>query len=113
MNTISDNKPFNRRAFISMALFVSGLLLPVSGIMNHNLQFDFLTPERHFWMSVHNMSALVFSVSAIFHVVNNGRALIHYARNFSGVFVSKEAMAAAALVVTLVGLFASHAFLAR
>lgn len=33
-------KQFNKRAFISTALLVSGLSLPLSGFMNHYLQFD-------------------------------------------------------------------------
>ena len=113
METVQERKPFNKRAFISIALFIAGLALPVSGIMNHNLQFDPLTPERHFWMAVHNMSALLFSIFAVLHVSLNWRALLHYAQRVKGIVISKEALAAIVLVVCLVGVFSSHAFHVR
>ncbi len=107
---ISERKAFNKRAFVSVALLVSGMLLPVSGIMNHELQFAGLTTARHAWMSVHNMAATLFCLSAIAHIILNRRALLLYAHKAAGVMLSKEALAAAGLVVAIVGLFASHAF---
>ena len=110
MDTTVAKKPFNRRAFVSLTLFVSGALLPFSGYMNHLLQFDHLTPEKHFWMSVHNVAAILFTLSAITHIVTNWRALLHYAKRVQGVVVSKEAALAALLVLGVVGLIAAHAF---
>jgi hypothetical protein len=79
--------------------------------MNHNLQFASLTMERHFWMSMHNMSAIIFSLSAVAHIAMNWRSLTHYAKRLNGMLVSKEAIAATAVVLGIVCLFASHAFL--
>jgi uncharacterized iron-regulated membrane protein len=110
MDTIIENKQFNKRAFTSIALLLSGLVLPISGIMNHQLQFDPFTQARHFWMSVHNMSALLFTLFAVIHVSLNWRSLVHYAKKAKGFIMSKEAVAAIALIVCVVGLFASHAF---
>ena len=73
-------KPFNKRAFISIAMFLSGLCLPFSGIMNHNLQFEQLTVERQFWMSVHNTAAILFVIFAILHISYNWRLLINYTK---------------------------------
>ncbi len=112
MESTSTKKPFNTRSFVSLALFVSGTLLPVSGIMNHELQFDPLSEARHFWMSVHNMSALLFSLAAITHILIHRRVLLCYARNARSIVISREALSAAVLVLGLVGLFASHAFVA-
>ena len=113
MDTVQEKKSFNKRAFISIVLFTAGLILPVSGIMNHNLQFDPLTSERHFWMAVHNMSALLFGVFAVLHISLNWRVLIHYAQKVKSISVSKEAFAAVTLVLCLVGLFSLHAFHVR
>jgi hypothetical protein len=60
-------KPFNKRAFISIAMFLAGICLPISGIMNHRLQFEPLTVERHFWMSVLNNSG----ISGHFYIVSD------------------------------------------
>ena len=103
-------KPFNKRAFVSVSMFLSGMILPVSGIMNHNLQFDVLTLERHFWMSVHNMSATLFCIFAVLHVVYNWKALMNHVRKLKGIHISKEAIYAILLVIVIVGLFSSHAF---
>jgi hypothetical protein len=106
-------KRFNKRAFVSLAMFVSGLLLPVSGIMLHVLQFEPLTEARHFWMSVHNMAAFLFTLFVVIHISYNWRSLIHYARMMKGIAVSREAIWAILLVACIVGLFSSHVFHVR
>jgi hypothetical protein len=110
MDAIVEKKSFNKRAFTSIALFLSGLILPISGIMNHELGFDSLTQARHFWMSVHNMSGILFTIFAITHITLNWRSLVHYTTKAKGVVMSKEAVTAFFLIVCVIGLFASHAF---
>lgn len=113
MEPSEQKKPFNRRAFVSLILLASGLMLPLSGVMNHSLQFEPLTQARHFWMSVHNMSALIFSISAFMHISTNWRSLIYYVKKIQGVLISKEAITAFVLVFGIVFLFASHTFHVR
>jgi hypothetical protein len=108
-----QKKPFNKRAFISVALFITGLSLPVSGIMNHSLGFEPLTPARHFWMSAHNMSGVLFIICAVFHIVLNWRALLRHMKNARHVVISREALAAILLLLVVVGAFSSHAFHVR
>ncbi len=105
-----EKKRFNKRAFISIAMFVSGLGLPVSGLMNHNLQFETLSQDRHFWMSVHNMSAVLFIIFVIVHIFYNWRSLMHYIKKMKGIIISKEAILAIVLVCFIVGLFSTHVF---
>ncbi len=108
-----EKQSFNRRAFVSISLLFSGLLLPVSGLINHNMGFDELSVARHFWMSVHNMAGFLFTVLAICHIVINRRALGHYLKKLPKPLFSKEAIAALLLVLGIIGLFASHAFHVR
>ena len=103
-------KPFNKRAFISIALFVSGLSLPFSGLMNHKLQFEQLTVERHFWMSVHNSMAILFTILAVIHVSYNWPTLINYMKKAKVIFIRKEALTAIALVIVILGLITLHVF---
>jgi len=121
MNTI-DQKPvelkvvkrvFNKRAFTSVAMVMSGLILPVSGTMNHDLQFSGLTTERHFWMAVHNIAATLFIIFGFMHVTFNWKALSHYIVGLKKSVPSREALAAISLVILVVGVFASHALHAR
>ncbi len=113
MENISEKRPFNKRAFTSMGLLASGLLLPASGLMNHLLQFEPLTRERHFWMSVHDVAAIVFVVFVVVHLTFNWRALVHYAKKVKGITISREAAAAVLLVFFVVGIIASHALHVR
>ena len=103
-------KSFNKRAFTSTALFTCGLFLPFSGLMIHLLQFEKLTIEGHFWMSVHDISGILFVIFSILHISFNWKALISYAKKSKNVVISKEALIAIILVITIVGLISSHAF---
>jgi hypothetical protein len=104
----TQTKKFNRRAFITIAMFMSGLVLPFSGLMNHRLQFYALTTARHFWMSVHNTAAVMFIFFTIFHLSYNWRSLLKYSKNIGAVIISKEAIIAILIVLILVGMFSLH-----
>lgn len=107
------NKTFNKRAFVSVATFLSGIFLPVSGTMIHSLGLEGLTMERHFWMSMHNISALLFTIFIVIHIIFNRKPLFNYIKKISGIKISKEAVYAFALIIIIVGLFSSHAFHVR
>lgn len=110
MEQVVKKKPFNKRAFVSTALFISGLILPFSGYMNHILQFDTLSIDKHLWMSVHNVTGILFALFVILHITLNWSALLNYAKKAKEKFVSKETLTAAALVILVVCLFSSHVF---
>jgi len=110
MKQDTKKKPFNKRAFISTALFVSGLSLPFTGLMNHYLQLEKLTLERHFWMSAHDIAGILFVIFVILHISLNWRVLMNYAKKAQEMFISKEALTAIAFVIIIVGLVSSHAF---
>jgi succinate dehydrogenase/fumarate reductase cytochrome b subunit len=110
MEQVMKKKPFNKRAFISTALFISVLILPFSGYMNHILQFDTLSIEKHLSMSLHNVAGILFALFVIFHITFNWSALLNYAKKAKEKFVSKETITALALVILVVCLFSSHVF---
>ena len=113
METIQEKRGFNRRAFVSLGMFSSALILPVSGIMNHELGKAGLTQDLHFWMSAHNSAATLFVLFATIHIILNWKALIRHAKAVKDRVVSKEAIAAVILVACVVGIFSSHALHAR
>ena len=110
MNENVVQKPFNKRAFISTAMFISGLFLPVSGLMNHALQFEELTLARHFWMSVHDISGILFIIFSVLHISFNWKALVNYVKKVKDIYISKEALTAIIVTLIIVGLFSSHVF---
>ena len=109
MNTDQIKKPFNKRAFIANTMFFSGALLPFSGYMNHRLQIEPIVGARHFWMSVHDMAAILFTISVVIHVYYNWHSLVKYIKKARTISVSKEAFAALIVVLVIVGLFSTHA----
>jgi len=113
METMQEKRSFNRRAFTSIAMLISGLILPISGIMNHELGKAGFSQELHLWMSVHNSAATLFVLFATAHLILNWKALIRHAKAVKDRVVSKEALAAVILVAGVVGIFSSHALHAR
>jgi uncharacterized iron-regulated membrane protein len=110
MEQVVKKKPFNKRAFVSTALFVSGLILSFSGYMNHILSFDTLSFDKHLWMSVHNVVGILFAIFVLLHITFNWSVLLNYAKKAKEKFVSKETITAVALVIIVVCLFSSHVF---
>ncbi|HEY3266534.1 MAG TPA: DUF4405 domain-containing protein [Armatimonadota bacterium] len=108
-------KRFNRRAFASLMAAFAGAGLPVTGVANHLLQFDPLTPERHAWMAAHNSLAFLFLAFALWHVALNRRALLNALRGRLTPIpaLSREAALAAAVVTLTTSLAVGHVYLLR
>ncbi|TAL68155.1 MAG: DUF4405 domain-containing protein [Bacteroidetes bacterium] len=107
---IKAAKKFNMRAFISSGMIISVIGLPLSGLMNHYFAFDNMTIERHEWMSAHNILGLFFTVFLILHIIYNRKLLTGYLRNFSKLFISKEALVASLIVIFFLVLVLSHVY---
>lgn len=103
----TQNK-FNKRAFASIGMFISGIGLPISGIMNHYLGFAPMSPERHVWMQVHNILGVLFMVLALMHVKMNWKPLTNYAKKAANILISKEAVYAFSLVAFLLTIAVLH-----
>jgi hypothetical protein len=94
-------------------MLISGLCLPLSGLMNHYTGFDPLTVERHFWMSVHDVSGILFVIFAVLHIILNRRTIKTYIHTLKGKLINKEAFAALIIVIFITALISSHAFHVR
>ena len=112
MMKTETKKQFNRRAFVALVATMSGLGLPVTGLMNHLHQTEPATLVRHVWMSAHNSLGIIFVVFAVWHAVLNRRALLSHLRGAVAQVprLTREAIVAVMLVVALVGIVVSHAF---
>lgn len=107
-----SKRQFNRRAFVSLIAAISGLGLPITGLMNHLYGFESLTVRRHFWMSAHNSLAIIFTISAIWHVILNRQALVHHIRAASKAIpgISREFIWALGVVSLIFAIVVGHAF---
>ena len=103
---------FNSRAFAALGLVFSGLGLPITGIANHAHQLDSMNITRHAWMAAHNSLGLLFVVFSVWHLVLNRRALFSHVRGLSVKIprISREMIAAAAVVALVLFLFVGHVF---
>jgi hypothetical protein len=93
-------KRLSRRALVALTTLISGLGLPFTGLANHVLQSSSLHGPRHSWMAAHDVLGIVFTVSAIWHIILNHKALADHIRGSAkpAAGVSREAFWAAALV---------------
>ena len=71
-----SKKLYNKRAIVSIALFVLFILLPVSGKMIVAMQDDH--EAMFIWAGVHGLLGFLFAVVGIFHIVYNWKSLKQY-----------------------------------
>ena len=112
MNEIKK-QTLNKRSLNVMVMFFAFTLLPFSGIVIHNTHgMSEHEPVRHFAMSAHNLSAIIFLTTCILHLIANRKALLKYFKTktteYSG--LKREAIIAFIFVIGLIGLFSMHAF---
>jgi hypothetical protein len=112
---MDTKRQFNRRAFATMLTLISGLGLPITGLMNHIYGLEGLTPRHHIWMSAHNSLAIVFTVAAAWHVVLNRRTLYHHIKSTADSMngISREFAWAVGIVIVIFTLIVGHAFHAK
>lgn len=106
---MENERKFNKRAFYSVGLFISFIGLPISGYMNHVLGFSEMNVERHLWMSVHNVLAVLFCVFSILHIKLNWKPFKNAVKKISDLIISREALYAVMLVGFFLTLFVLHA----
>lgn len=107
----STLRRFNTRAFVALVMAVSGLGLPITGVVNHIYGFSELTVARHAWMSAHNILGTLFVAFSIWHVALNGRALLGYLKGaISRAPSFRREAALACIIVAVALLFVGHAF---
>ncbi len=106
---------FQMRAFAPIVLTVTGIGLPVTGIVNHFYAFSGFTVARHAWMSAHNVFGVLFVVFALLHAVLNRRILFNHLTNVSAgiLWMSREALWACGLVIVVLLLAVGHAIHGR
>jgi hypothetical protein len=68
----------NRRAIASVALFITFILMPVSGKMIQ--MFERGTFWGNVGLQLHALSAGIFMTAGVFHIVFNWKALMRYMR---------------------------------
>jgi len=108
----TNKKAFNKRAFISSCLLISGLFLPLGWLL-HFTDIEYYPKLNEFWMAVHNAGTTLFVVFLIIHLNINWKAMKAYITKSKKTLISNETLYAVILVIFIVGLFSSHIFHGR
>ena len=102
-------KPFNRRAFVTLIVTLTSILLPVTGgILHISNQHQDTRTEDSFWFHSHVYLGMLFMVFVTWHIIMNRKALVRNIKSkVSSLLISREAAWALLIVVSLFILFAS------
>ncbi|MDL2230756.1 DUF4405 domain-containing protein [Alistipes sp. OttesenSCG-928-L06] len=74
---MKQRKSLNRRALMSVGLFFSLLMLPVTAVLIHATHGR---PASHTWLHIHVVFGVLFMIFGAFHAVYNRKALVRYMR---------------------------------
>ena len=100
---------FNRRAFITLMVTISSLVLPVTGFIMHFSKEAGITAEIHGLFMLHFLFGAIFIVFAIWHIYLNRRAFFKtFKSNISPLLLSREAGWAFTISLILILLLVFH-----
>jgi hypothetical protein len=108
-----DKRKFNKRALAAMISLISCLSLPFTGLAIHLFHSGSPGGPRHFWIAAHEALGIIFTLSALWHIILNRKALYNHLRGAAGQMagLSRETLCAIALVTIILFAAAGHSFL--
>jgi hypothetical protein len=110
-----DKRKLNKRALTAMIALISGISLPFTGLAIHLFHSGSPQGPRNFWIAAHEALGIIFTVSTLWHIILNRKALLNHIRGAAGQMagVSREALCAIALVAIMLFIAAGHSLLAH
>ncbi len=108
-------KGSGKRALTALISLISGAGLPFTGVAVHMLKSDPTHGALHSCTVAHEILGVMFTVSTIWHVILNRKALVNHIRRSPGqvVRISREAVWAVVLVGALLLIGLSHTLFAH
>jgi hypothetical protein len=102
---------WNQRAFVATGALLSGLALPVTGLVDHLAGGAGGAASAAAWSIVHTALGILFTAFCVWHAVLNRRALARHlrARAPAGALPVAEVLVALALVGGILALTITHA----
>jgi hypothetical protein len=99
-----DKAKLNKRALVVFFMLFSALILPFSGLMLHEAGSHDSQKLQYLAMALHNVAAIVFTISTLVHLKYNWKPILNYIRDKKDRLVKypKEiAIAGSTLVILL------------
>jgi len=103
----------NKRSLVTFTMLISLSILPISGIVIHLLgSLPLQDQARHAFMSIHNVSSVIFIISSFVHIGFNMKSIRNYAviKINESLKFKREILIAIIFVIGIVALFTSHIF---
>jgi hypothetical protein len=102
----------NKKALVVFFMLFSGIILPFSGLTLHHAESHELLYLRWISMAVHNVVAIIFTISVIIHVKNVRKSIQNYLRNKMSEIIGfpRELLVASTSIVLLIALSIIHVF---
>ena len=109
-----QRKSFNRRKFVSVSLFLTLIVLVITGVLIQVFENFEEGLAIHFFTALHVLTGLGFAIFAVLHTIMNWKALKSYIRAKGAGIISREALWAffvgVLIMLTLFFAFHSHSF---
>jgi len=99
-----NKKTFNTRYFLSIGTFLFFILLAISGIILHITDHGPDTFLKVFSMVTHNISAVMFLIFSIGHILKNWKAIKSYMSGTAKKMVSREMLIGVILLIMILAL---------
>jgi hypothetical protein len=108
-------QPTGKRALTALVSLISGAGLPFTGLAVHMLKSDSAAGTLHACTVAHEILGLVFTVSTVWHVILNRKALARHIRHCPGRAsrMSREVVWAVVLVGAMLLAGLSHTLFAH
>lgn len=97
----TNKKTFSQRKFVSVGLFLSLAILVITGILIQIYEHFEEGFAIHFFVGVHVLTGIFFSVISILHIIINWRALKSYIKT-KDVSIGKETIAAIVVAILII-----------
>ena len=107
-----NNSKLNKRVLVVFFMLFSAAILPFSGLMLHEASSHDVERLQFLAMALHNVAAIVFTISTLVHLKYNWRPLTNYIRNKKDQLIKypKEIAIAGATLGILLMFSILHAF---
>ncbi len=108
---METTKKFDKRAFTSIGLLITAIILPVSIFLRHTPAFENSEQSHHLFTSVHSTAGVLFIIFFVFHLKFNWKAFKKYLSSDQKILPKKEAFVSIAFVVVVITLISTWHYL--
>jgi uncharacterized membrane protein HdeD (DUF308 family) len=96
------NEGIDKGAFVTAGLLITGIALPISGLISIIERFELQVNQKNIWTSIFYDLAVLLVFFGFFHFIYNHRSPLKSFKNYTIHLFSKELILATVLIFVLV-----------